>query len=270
MVQQGAIVKRNRFSLKTFAASAAVLFFTSFSGAEVSELSNDWDAFIVNEKYRVVNNVWNKNAKTGDYKQSIVKGDDFFGWKWDWIGEKNVVLSYPEVMNGDSPWNEDPNLNPEFPFQAGSKKLIVDFDIDLQTKGKCNMAFEFWALSALPSKKENISQEVMIWNYNKTGDSWTWARYVGKFKADGIVYDVYHRSNHGDESGANSNKWTYTAIVARKPFLKGTLNVHLFIDYLISKKILTKDNYIANFELGNEVRDGTGSAVIKKYDVKVE
>ena len=52
--------------------------------------------------------------------------------------------------------------------------------------------------------------------------------------------------------------------------MKGKLKVHEFIDFLIKKKVMTNDNYIANFELGNEIWDGTGTAKIKKYEVTVE
>ena len=49
--------------------SAAFLLFTSLSSAGDTELSSDWASFIVNEKYEVMNNVWNKNARSGKYTQ---------------------------------------------------------------------------------------------------------------------------------------------------------------------------------------------------------
>ena len=64
--------------------SAAFLFFTSLRSAGDTELSSDWASFIVNEKYEVMNNVWNKNARSGNYTQSVIKGKDYFGWKWNW------------------------------------------------------------------------------------------------------------------------------------------------------------------------------------------
>lgn len=250
---------------------SALILAAGLSGSAFSrEMSQDWASFQVNDRYVVMNNVWGKVHNQNPYVQKIVDEKGYFGWTWDWKGEGQWVLAYPEVMCGDSPWNEDKNLHPGFPFKAGSKKMTVDFDIDLVTTGKCDMAFEFWALSALPSKKENISQEVMIWNYDRTGDSWSWAGSLGSFKSEGITYDVYYKGVHGDDSGANDNKWSYIAFVARTPVMKGKLKVHEFIDFLIKKKVMTKDNYIANFELGNEIWDGTGTAKIKKYEVTVE
>jgi len=254
----------------SFVLSVLILIGGLVGTAFSRELSQDWASFQVNDRYVVMNNVWGKVHTENKYVQTIIDEKGYFGWKWDWKGEGQWVLAYPEVMCGDSPWNEDKNLHPGFPFKAGSKKMIVDFDIELETTGKCDMAFEFWALSALPSKKENISQEVMIWNYDKTGDSWSWAGSLGTFKSEGVTYDVYYKATHGDDSGANDNKWSYIAFVSQTPVLKGKLKVHEFIDFLMKNKMMTTDNYIANFELGNEIWDGTGTAKIKKYQINVD
>jgi hypothetical protein len=98
----------------------------------------------------------------------------------------------------------------------------------------------------------------------------SWAKNIGTFEADGVVYDIYYKVNHGDDSGANANKWSITMFIARKPFFKGRLNAHLFIDYMLRKKLMSRSNYITNLELGNEVWYGKGKTKIKKFDVRLK
>jgi hypothetical protein len=229
----------------------------------------DWAQFVVDGKYVVVNNVWNKNAAAGTYTQEVyqkeVDGKKVFGWTWNGKAAKGEVLAYPEVNHGSKPWDAPSTLKSEFPFAAGSKKITVDFDVALRAKGVYNMAFSMWVVSALPPTKETITHEIMIWNHN-SGMSPAGSP-AGTLDVAGVTYDMYLRQTHGDISGANANQWTYIAFVARQPVFSASLPLAPFIDHLLQKGIITPKGFIANLEFGNEVISGEGTAEIRRFDV---
>ncbi len=237
------------------------------------EETSDWAEIKVGKRCVLLNNVWNKNAAKGKYFQRIFtgksEGKDFFGWSWDWKGTDKWVVAYPEVGCGDSPWAAKKNFAPEFPFKAGSKKVTASIDASIEADGKYNMTFQIWAVSKLPAVKENITHEIMIWNFNKTSDSWSWAVNRGTLVSGGVTYDVYEKKIHGDDSGAHTNKWSYTAFVARTPILKGVFNIDEFFDFMIKNNMLKTDNYITNIDIGNEIWYGKGTVKIQKYEVIV-
>lgn len=240
-------------------------------GTTVFESERDFATTVVNGRYRLFNNVWNKGATTGRYRQKIFVNDDngktIFGWAWKWK-DSSGVATYPEIQAGVSPWNGEAAPDSGFPFPAGSKKLVVDYDITLEASGNYNLAFEFWAVSALPPSKDTISHEVMIWiageRLGAAGSE------VGKTTVQGTTYSVNLSKNHGDASGANQNTWTIISLLAEKPVLHGPLDVGQIIDYLLKNGLLTPRHYIANLELGDEVQRGTGTTVVRNYAVKVE
>ena len=226
---------------------------------------------VVNGRYRLFNNVWNKGATTGRYRQKIFVNDDngkpVFGWAWKWR-DSSGVATYPEIQAGLSPWNGQVVANSGFPFLAGSKKLVVNYDIALQASGSYNLAFEFWALSGLPPGKDTISHEVMIWiageRLGAAGSE------VGKMTVAGNSFAINLKKNHGDESGVNQNTWTIITLIAEKPILHGPLDVGQIIDFLLKNRYLTERHYIANLELGDEVQRGTGTTVIRNFSIDVQ
>jgi hypothetical protein len=225
----------------------------------------------VNGRYRLLNNVWNKGATSGRYRQKIFVNDDggkaVFGWVWKWR-DSSGVATYPEVQTGVSPWNGEAGPDSGFPFQAGTKKLLVNYDIDLQASGAYNLAFEFWVVSRLPISKDVITHEVMIWvasdNLASAGSE------VAQATIGGHTFSVNLQKNHGDDSGQNQNTWTIISLLADKPILHGPLDVGAIIDFLIAKGLLDKRFLIANLELGDEVRRGSGMTLIRNYSVTVE
>jgi hypothetical protein len=241
-------------------------------GSNVFASEQDYSSTVVHDAYRVLNNPWNKGATTGRYRQKIFVNDDngkaVFGWAWKWR-DSSGVATYPEVQAGISPWNGA--AGPDtlgFPFPAGTKKLIVDYDITLEASGSYNMAFEFWMVSALPPSKDTITHEVMIWiageQLGAAGEM------VGKTTIDGNTFSVFLRKNHGDISGANRNTWTIISLLADKPVLHGPLDVGHIIDYLLKNGYLRAGLYVANFELGDEVERGSGTTIVRNYKVSVE
>jgi hypothetical protein len=251
--------------------AAAPVFITTpppSEGKPLKQVSMDWAKFTI-QNYEVINNVWNKNAAIGPYNQEIFlkEGDDgnqIFGWKWS--GKGKSVLAYPEVNIGAKPWDPPNGLKSDFPFAVGKKDIVVDFDVALKASGRYNMSFELWIVKALPPTQATISKEIMIWNHNS--GMTPQGLYTDTIEVDGVKYDAFMRLVHGDESGANSNQWSYMAFVAKTSVLKGSLPLKPFIDYLVKQGALNKKDYIANLELGNEVIEGEGVAEIRRFNVK--
>jgi len=240
-------------------------------GTPVFESEKDYATTLVNGRYRLVNNVWNKGATTGHYRQKIFVNDDngkpVFGWVWKWR-DSSGVATYPEVQVGVSPWGGEAAPDSGFPFQAGTKKLVVNYDIDLRASGAYNLAFEFWAVSGQPVSKDVITHEVMIWVAGETLGAA--GSEVGKATIGGNTFSVNMSKTHGDASGVNTNTWTIISLLADKPVLHGPLDVSAIIDYLIEKRLLDRRLLIANLELGDEVQRGSGITIVRNFAVTVE
>lgn len=240
-------------------------------GTPVFVSEQDFASTVVNNRYRLFNNAWNRGATSGRHRQKIFVNDDngkpVFGWVWKWK-DSSGVATYPEIQAGVSPWNGEVAPGSGFPFAAGSKKLLVNYDITLEASGSYNLAFEFWAVSALPPSKDTISHEVMIWlaaeRLGAAGSE------VGKMTAAGTTFSINLKKNHGDASGSNQNTWTIITLIAEKPLLHGPLDVGQIIDFLLKNDYLTKQHYVANLELGDEVMRGTGTTLVRNYSVDVE
>lgn len=237
----------------------------------IQQSSADYATISIDGGYIVINNVWNKRATNGRYMQRIftkeIEGEIAFGWDWKW-GSSHTVVAYPEVLCGDTPWDTVHQTRNGLPFLAGTREVVVEYNVDLEGTGIFNMAFEFWVTSKARAFSRDITHEVMIWNYNH-GITPTGSK-VDEVTFDGVTYDVYIRKNHGDASGSSSNQWAYIAFVAKTPVLSGPLKISDFIEYLIEEDILDETLYIATLELGNEVVQGSGRAVIRDYSITVK
>jgi hypothetical protein len=244
-----------------------------FTGQVEQASSKDW-AHIYDAESRCVlqNNVWNKPAGGRGFEQEVFLGTDegnrVVGWRWrsPWQLLPRVV-SQPELVCGDKPWDEPQHLNTSFPLAAGSRRITADFDIKLHGSGTYNMAFSLWAVSALPVSRSVISHEIMIWNAN-SGQPSAGTR-SGTLDVAGTTYDVYVEKNHKDASGSTFKTWTYVAFIARRNVLMGPLDLSVFVDWLLEHELLSRNHYLTSVELGDEVCQGTGIAEIQNFSIKV-
>lgn len=217
----------------------------------------------------LVNNVWDPNATPAGFTQQIsVENRDrkmLPGWRWNAPGERTTVLSMPELVCGDKPWDEPQKLRPEFPFHPGDRQLTADFAVELKANGRHNMAFSLWAVSKLPAVKQNIALEVMIWNVN--GEVTYAAAKTGSFTAGGTTFDVYVKADQGVVTGPDPFTWKLAMFVARKPFLSGQIDFTTFLDCLLAQHLLKTSDYITSLELGTEIASGSGSVTIKRFEI---
>lgn len=239
-----------------------------------TEVSSDWGQILVDNRYLILNNVWNKAAATSGFYQKIflkeVEGKKVFGWQWvNPFPYKGAVVSYPEVIYGDKPWDNPSGRATEFPFKANAKEITVNYKSTVTANGIYNTAFSLWAVSSLPASKEKITHEIMIWTVNSNMYS-VGVRQVEPLVVNGVKFDVYVNYDHSDASGNHSNKWTFVAFVAQEPILNGPLNITLFTDYLLDHGLLSTDAYLTSLELGNEVVGGSGTVEIRDYQVNIK
>jgi len=243
------------------------------TGRILEDSSQDWGRITIAEQHCVlVNNVWNSAAAGGALRQEVfveeAAGKRIPGWRWSspWHFLPRVV-SQPQLVCGDKPWDAPSGLRTDLPFQAGSKHLTAGFKTLIRASGVYNMTFTMWGVSSLPPSRSTISHEIMIWTLNN-GQVPAGSAY-GAVDVNGTTYDVYVERKHADASGANANVWMYVAFVARTPVLSGPLGLDAFIAYLLQQALLTKDHFITSVELGNEVSQGFGTVELHNFSLIV-
>jgi len=244
---------------------------TAWSAAEWSHLPAD------EERCFLVNNAWNRGAAGVHFAQEIfdenVAGNRAVGWRWrsPWQISSSIV-SYPEMICGNKPWDQPMGAFPGLPLHPeanpGSKRLIADYNIRLQATGVYNLAFSLWAVSNLPPSPATIRCEAMIWIANSGQKPAGTLR--GTINVQGTDYDVWINDHQHDNSGANKNEWTYVAFVARRPVLRGPLDLGAFVDDLRQRGILTPAQWLTDVELGNEVAEGAGITEIQDFALRLQ
>lgn len=243
------------------------------SGKVLAQTSQNWGAIPFGTgECAVVNNTWNSVAAGKGFEQSVfvadLSGKETIGWRWraPWHLLPRVV-SLPEIICGNKPW--DPKARPDdgFPFRAGTKRLSADFEVSLRARGTYNMVFSLWAVSAIPASRKDITHEIMIWT-DRSAQSPAGQR-VDSMIVNGATYDVYIEQHQTDASGQNANTWTYVAFVAQKPVTHGPLDISAFIDYLLRRGTLNSSHYLTSLEFGNEISQGAGVTEIQGFAINI-
>lgn len=245
------------------------------ANGEVTEYTwKDWDVLQYREGYRVINNVWNKQAAQAPWRQAVfletLDGEPAFGWQWNWPAARMVVAA-PEIKYGDNPWDTPSGIETGFPLRPGTKDVVANFDVRLEATGVYNMAFDIWAVSELPATTSRLSHEIMIWtlthDFGPAGD------WQGAYDVDGTAFDLYVHPDHGDF--ATPTRWTYVAFVPHDSgggapvILHGPLRLSAFFDLLLELNIVPDTTWCASVEFVNEVQIGSGVAEITGYDITV-
>jgi len=259
------------------AAGAVILLRTPkmrpVSGQIITQTSQDWGSIpFGNGECAVVNNTWNKGAAGKGFRQSVfleeISGKNAIGWRWfaPWQLLAKVV-SQPEIICGNKPWDAQTRPDGGFPFRAGTKRLTAEFEVNLRASGVYNMVFSLWAISDVDAPRQSITHEIMIWT-DRAGQSPA-GRRVDSMTVQGTAYDVYVEEHQKDASGANANSWTYVAFVAQRPVFRGPLDISAFIDYLLRRGTLSSAHYLTSLEFGNEICHGAGVAEIQGFAINL-
>ena len=232
-----------------------------YGNPEVESLCEDW-AKSLNGDYLFENNVWGKGDIT-DSKQCLLlrgEGDELeHGWQWQWPEEEARIKAYPEVMYGYKPWSMS-SSTPSLPIKlADLKELLVTYEADTEATGKYNLMIDLWLTDSDIPNPDGIVHEMTIWleSYGITPRG----ALIGKASIGGQTYLRYL-------SSANNVK--YTAFVSEIGQPKGTLDLKLFLDYLVLRGYVTKNRYLATVELGNQIDSGEGITWLRNIEINVK
>ena len=230
---------------------------TAISSQDTTYYCTPWDQQPYGQ-YLIENNVWGQGT-INEFSQCIfTTNDSSFGWNWDWPDVGYNVKAYPEIIFGKKPWSANSTTN-ELPLKVGNVETFeVNFDLNIVASGNYNLAFEFWITEDSISNQDHITTEVMIWTANSllqpAGEQ------ISVFFSNGYYYDLFR---------AEFDDWIYYAFVSQTDQQAGTIHVHNFINYMLAIGHLNPNEYMASFELGNEIVSGSGQTNIQQYSISV-
>ena len=141
---------------------------------------------------------------------------------------------------------------------ANIESLEVNFDIESQASGSHNLAFEFWVTSDSMSNEISITTEVMIRASNSLMEPA--GNQISVVFVDGYYFSLFR---------SDFENWVYYAFISLNAQFNGKLNIYNFINYMISTNHLSSNDYLASFELGNEIVYGNGQTNINHYSFHV-
>ncbi len=216
------------------------------------------------KSYRLNNNLWGKaKIRKGTASLCTYKKGDLIGWEWKVPKQAGGVVGYPAVQVGPGPW-ENSNFMKEFPKKVKDiTKLSVIYNADyvLPVK-KYNLSFDLWLSESLPSSKEKISTEIMIWEDEKRFGSH--GKKVDYIRTPFGEYEVRKDYLKNDEWGQD---WNYIAFLRKDKRNKGTVDLAYLLNYLQQKGWINPQHYLMSIEFGNEISNNNGFTILREFKV---
>ena len=247
----------------------------SFNTADVAAYCRDW-AKLRNSGFVYENNVWNQGTIKRENRaqcllKRVVDGEVQYGWRWRWPRGSGNVKAYPEVIYGHKPWFTS-STTADLPRRISTiDELSVTYDIEMQARGRYNLAFDIWVTDSERPTPSDITHEIMIWVGERTRAWEPSPGYLAKRVAiGGATYDLTIRPHAEWLKEHGAPDVAYIAFNSRTAQVSGRIDVKKFLDYLTDHDHLPADGYIASVELGNEVMNGTGELWLKSYEIRVD
>ena len=197
----------------------------SFDTAGISTYCRDW-AKLQNADFLYENNVWGQGAISREDRlqcllKRVVDGKAQYGWRWQWPRGSGDVKAYPEVIYGFKPWfTFSTTANLPRPIST-IDELSVAYDVEMQARGRYNLAFDIWVTSNDRPTPSDITHEVMIWVGERTR---AWEPYPGylasRVTIGGAAYDLYIKPHAEWLTEHGAPKVAYIAFNARTAQLR--------------------------------------------------
>lgn len=243
------------------------------------------DYFVLGEA-RLLNNNWGAQQLGCKAPYEIfVNADKTFGWKWDRASTKcggnKSKPDYPEVEFGMHPFGVSQQLitSPDYssttilPIQVknvtSASVKIEGLSITTTADAAWNMNFEMWLCEQHPATGTHTTAygETMNW-FGWSSDQYNWNGVIGSLEA-GQSYDLMHSDDHWPAGQAQQWKYRQYRLKSSTRQFNGTVDVKKILDHLVGLG-WPKDLWIARFEVGTELDDGSaGTVTMKKITFEV-
>ncbi|MEI7694282.1 MAG: hypothetical protein WCI64_01355 [Chlorobium sp.] len=212
------------------------------------------------QDYYLVNNIWNAEY-VGKGKQCInpPQGKSF-SWNWDWSANPTYVpFSYPSVIYGNKPWDPQETSAKPLPRQMSKiTQLHATHDYVLQANGRYNVAYDLWLTEGAQATIPAIRVEIMVW-----------VEAAGNVQPYGVLQEETPDYWLYVGMPENERHWSCYSFKLKKHLVSATVDLRELIQYLVSKKSISPDLYLADVEFGTEIWDGKGEMKINNYQVSV-
>ncbi|MEJ6951378.1 hypothetical protein [Natronospora cellulosivora (SeqCode)] len=238
--------------------------------------SENWDEFLIDEHFVLINNMWSTTQNT---EQIIFVTDDGrYGWEWERANTDSASPNYPEVLLGVKPWGAHDFTTDVLPIQLGEiDSLFMEIDLDyniFKEDGYWNLAFELWLTEDKPGDdvSDSITDEVMIWFDWKDG-LWDWDPPVDPNAVDDGNYTYEYNvseSGWGDDDWIGGG-WTYSQFrILDKGTIPEVVDLKPFLDYIQEELGRGDDIWLGALELGMEYEDNTaGNTIINSLNYEI-
>jgi len=225
-----------------------------------------WGDIKPHGEYGLHNNVW--GAKRGrDAPENFVQcmsepfGDGAIGaaFQWKFLLPSQSVKSYPHVTYG---WDfAKPYPAKMLPVKvANLKKLVVEYDYDIQSSARYNVSFDLWLSDAPSPKRADLKTEIMIWVERNLFEQKR--KRLASPMIAGQRYDYY-----AGPVPAAIGQWTYVAFVSHGRTRSASIDLAPYIHYVADRNKSGAGAYVNGIHFGAELTEGAGSFKINKFRV---
>ncbi|WP_313199133.1 GH12 family glycosyl hydrolase domain-containing protein, partial [Rhizobium sp.] len=223
-------------------------------------LNSDFAAYDTGE-YILLNNVWGKGElRNGvDFRQSIEFSLEnpaeniTFSWDWPYNSVGNIV-AYPELIWGDSPFNNAQSEVDDYITHVGDlEKFSVDVAVvPLPGSSYTNISFDLWLTDVPGGDETTITAEVMIWlDWNERPWGTT---AVGTYSSGEQTASIYFADG--------GERPDYIAVLFDKPWLNAEIDLKSILDDLVSKGLVSAEDFIGGHQFGAEISGGQGTLIV--------
>ena len=226
--------------------------------------------------YIYENNTWGSDKARDAFEQCLVErerdGRKEIGWTWNWPGFDPSVYGYPEIIFGWKPWSGGASTHPRLPIKVTAvKEMTMRYEVETRATGAYNLAPEIWLtdsgeVSEAP-RPTALTTEIMFWMDYKNG-----ARPAGSVvdtpEIEGVKYELWRASNIGNRGDGKG--WTLYSFKSPTPQHKGEIKIHALLAYMLSKNLVSPQEYVASIEFGNEMMGGTGTTWVRRFEIEVK
>jgi hypothetical protein len=225
---------------------------------------------------RLINNRWGSDELgcSGTQQSVFINADRTLGWTFNRpaCGGAKAKPDYPEVEFGVAPFGANnvllttpafssTTLLPKQISQITSASIVVDqLQISLQRPTIWNLNFEVWLSQRNPLTDANpgvFAEIIAFWGW-ETG-RWPCDKTGNLNNAGTHSYNMCHQS----DTWANGQWRFYNFNVNNGPLTNysGTVNVKMFLDYVVNTYGLSRDLWLTRMEVGSEIDDNTQGTV---------